>query len=182
MAKLAKKGYAVCEGNILTSRTAGRIYSDFELDSTAFASGVKAENGMILEVNPVKKTVVFPATNGGILGLHLSSEIEYHQHGLNSFAVARETSDKEPNVSTQYPRIFRLYVGDVFTTNAVEMDTVSSDDLDAVATTPVYGEPSADGYIKLKKTLPTGALAFRVVKKTTLPDGQVGIKFFVEKA
>lgn len=182
MAKLAKKGYAVCEGNILTSRNAGRIYSDFELDSTSFAGSVKAENGMILEVNPAKKTVVLPAANAGILGLHLSSEIEYHQRGLNSFAVAREASDTEPNVSTQRPRIFRLYQGDVFTTNAVEMDAVSSSDLDAAATTPVYGEPNTDGYIKLTKTAPAGTLSLRVMKKTSLPDGQVGIKFFVEKA
>lgn len=181
MAKLAKKGYAVCEGNILAARASGRIYSDCELDATEFKTA-KAENGMILGIDPVKKVATLPKTESVAIGLHMSAELEYLTRGLNSFAVAREGSVNEPNLSVQYPRIYQLHVGDVFTTNAVEMDTVDDTDLGKVEQTPVFGEPNTDGYIKLTKTPPTGALKLRVVKKTTLPDGQAGIKFFVEKA
>ena len=118
------KGYPVLEANVLKARRTGRIWSQYELDETSFSTG-KAFNGMILAIDDAKKCVKLPVattTADEVYALHFSVEAEYEHKGLNTFAVAREKVDNEPNVSVHYPRMFELSVGDVLTTNCVQLD------------------------------------------------------------
>ena len=188
-------GYPVLEANILKARHTGRIWSQYELDETSFSTGL-AYNGMILAIDDAAKSVKLPVattTADEVYALHFSAEEEYEHKGLNTFAVAREAKQNEPNVSVQYPRMFELSVGDTFHTNCVELDgdSISSvndeDDDTSVAAvlnngTKIYGKVSTSGYILLTTTKPTVGPVLQVVKLGTMPNGDWGIKFVVRKA
>ena len=188
------KGYPVQEANILKARHTGRIWSQYELDETDFASKL-AYNGMILAIDDADKSVKLPVattTADEVYALHFSVEEEYEHKGLNTFAVARESKENEPNVSVQYPRMFELSVGDVFHTNCVKLndelssidDPSDSDSLKSTieAGTAVYGKVDTSGYILLTTTKPTVGPVLQAVKLATLPNGDWGVKFVVRKA
>lgn len=192
------KGYPVLEANVLKSRHTGRIWSQYELDSTDFANS-KAYNGMILAIDDAEKKVKLPTastTSIEIYALHYSPEAEYEHKGLNSFAVARDVVENEPNVSNHYPRMFELSVGDVFHTNCVKLDgnNVTSintaDDMSSVKSfledtqspTPVYGGINSSGYIMLDTEEPTVGPVLQAVAVDTLPNGEWAVKLVVRKA
>lgn len=188
-------GYPVLEANVLKARRTGRIWSQYELDEASFSTG-KAFNGMILAVDDVNKCVKLPeatTTADEVYALHFSVEAEYEHKGLNTFAVAREKVDNEPNVSVHYPRMFELSVGDVLTTNCVQLDgsnvtAVTTDAATSVAkivsgtTSTVYGGVDPSGYIKLDTTKPTVGPVMKVVEQNTLPNGDWAVKLAVVKA
>ena len=190
-------GYPVLEANVLKSRITGRIWSQYELDETDFATG-KAYNGMILAIDDAAKSVKLPVgttTANEVYALHFSAEAEYEHRGLNTFAVAREAVQNEPNVSVNYPRMFELSVGDVFHTNCVKLDgsnvtsiNNASDTksvkalISATTPTPVYGGINTDGFIMLNTAKPTVGPVLQVVAQDTLPNGDWAVKLVVRKA
>ena len=188
-------GYPVLEANVLKARRTGRIWSQYELDEASFSTG-KAFNGMILAVDDVNKCVKLPVastTADEVYALHFSVEAEYEHKGLNTFAVAREKVDNEPNVSVHYPRMFELSVGDVITTNCVQLDgstvtAVTTDAATSVAkivsgtTSTVYGGVDPSGYIKLATNKPAVGPVMKVVEQNTLPNGDWAVKLAVVKA
>ena len=190
-------GYPVLEANVLKSRITGRIWSQYELDETSFSTGL-AYNGMILAVDDAAKSVKLPvATTSAaeVYALHYSPEAEYEYRGLNTFAVAREAVQAEPNVSVHYPRMFELSVGDVFHTNCVKLDgsnvtsiNDASDNksvkalISATTPTAVYGGVDTSGYIMLNTTKPTIGPVLQVVAQDTLPNGDWAVKLVVRKA
>lgn len=192
------KGYPVLEANVLKARRTGRIWSQYELDETSFSTG-KAFNGMILAIDDVNKCVKLPVattTADEVYALHFSVEAEYEHKGLNTFAVAREKVDNEPNVSVHYPRMFELSVGDVLTTNCVKLanntnvasindanDTKSVKALISATTpTTIYGGVGTTGYIMLDTVKPTVGPIMKVVEQNTLPNGDWAVKLAVVKA
>lgn len=190
------KGYPVLEANVLKARMTGRIWSQYELDETDFNSA-KAYNGMVLAIDDVTKSVKFPVastTSEEVYALHYSPEAEYEHKGLNTFAVAREPIQSEPNVSVHYPRMFELSVGDTFHTNCVALEdsNVSSintagDDSSLKAlieddSTIVYGGVCPEGYILLDTSAPTVGPVFKATEFSTLPNGDWAVKLVVTKA
>ena len=190
-------GYPVLEANVLKSRITGRIWSQYELDETSFSTGL-AYNGMILAIDDAAKSVKLPVgttTADEVYALHFSAEAEYEHRGLNTFAVAREAVQNEPNVSVNYPRMFELSVGDVFHTNCVKLDgsnVTSINDVNdtksvkalisATTPTPVYGGINTDGFIMLNTAKPTVGPVLQVVAQDTLPNGDWAVKLVVRKA
>lgn len=189
------KGYPVLEANVLKSRHTGRIWSQYELDETSFSTGL-AYNGMILAIDDAAKSVKLPVattTADEVYALHFSPEAEYEHKGLNTFAVAREAVENEPNVSVHYPRMFELSVGDVFHTNCVKLDgthvttisgttATSVESLISSTTSDVYGKVDTSGYIMLDTSKPTVGPVLQAVAQDTLPNGEWAVKFVVRKA
>ena len=190
------KGYPVLEANVLKSRITGRIWSQYELDETSFSTGL-AYNGMILAIDDAAKSVKLPvATTSAeeVYALHFSPEAEYEHRGLNTFAVAREAVENEPNISVHYPRMFELSVGDVFHTNCVKLDGTNvtsindASDVKSVkalvsaTTSHVYGGVNTDGFIMLNTSKPTVGPVLEVVAQDTLPNGEWAVKLVVRKA
>ena len=189
------KGYPVLEANVLKARHTGRIWSQYELDETSFSTG-KAYNGMILAIDDASKSVKLPvATTSAdeVYALHFSPEAEYEHKGLNTFAVAREAVDNEPNVSVHYPRMFELSVGDTFHTNCVKLDgthvtavsgttATTLESLVSSTTSHVYGGVNTSGYIMLDTSKPTVGPVLEAVAKDTLPNGEWAVKLVVRKA
>ena len=189
------KGYPVLEANVLKARHTGRIWSQYELDETSFSTGL-AYNGMILAIDDAAKSVKLPVattTADEVYALHFSVENEYEHKGLNTFAVAREAVQAQPNVSVQYPRMFELSVGDVFHTNCVKLDGTrvtsinTANDATSVkaklaAGAAVYGGVDTSGYIMVDTNKPAVGPVLQAVAQDTLPNGEWAVKFVVRKA
>jgi len=169
--KLASQ-YGVVELNKLAAVRTGQIEAQYELDFD------QAENGMLLVADHVAKKVKKPADADAEVYLHASVEKDYEGKGRKHFVVKQ---------GEFLPRLMKLAVGDRFETNAVEFDDTVYADFAAIATainaTTVYGVPNASGYIRLVAA-PAGteAVVLKAVEGVTLPNGENGIKFAVEKS
>ena len=177
-------GYGQLELNNVAFRRDGRVEAQCALDATDFAS-VPAENGMLLAVDRVNRTVKFFDSSDDTypIALNYTAEHMYDEraNALKDFKLER---------GTFLPRLGYLAVGDLFTTNCISYDKGSSsgqfadDDavktaLAAIGTTPLYGGASADGTIALGTSAPVKGPVLKVVEKTTMPDGTLGVKFQV---
>jgi len=178
--RLSLDGFGQVELNNVAFRRDGRIEAQCGLDATDFET-VKAENGMILAVNNIaRKVELFDADEVYPIGLNYSAEHMYDERtpGLKNFYLDIN--------SGFYPRIGYLAVGDKFTTNCVCYDdavytteAIFITALAAIGDTPLYGEPSVNGAIEISADAPESGLALLVIGKTTMPDGQLGVKFQV---
>lgn len=181
LTRLVIDGYGQLELNNAAFRRDGRIEAQCKLDDTDFAS-VPAENGMLLAVDNVNRVIKFADDASLPIALNYTSEHIYDERtpGLKNFKLER---------GTFLPRLGYLSVGDKFTTNCVSYDSASDstwtsetkfiEALGAIKTTPLYGGISADGSIKVSATAPTVGPKLLVIAKTTMPDGQLGVKFQV---
>ena len=178
MANYVSDGYGQVELNNVAFRRDGRIEAQCALDETDFAS-TPAQNGMLLAVDNITRTITKPKSGSKLIALHYSAEHMYDERkpGLKDFHLFP---------GTFLPRLGYLAVGDKFTTNTVSYNgTVEALDglLDKIDTTPVYGVPSSTGYIEAKATLAgTEPVQLLAIGKTTMPSGVPGIKFQVIKA
>lgn len=182
--RLVIDGYGQIELNQVAFRRDGRIEAQCFLDETDFAD-VPAENGMLLAIDRVNRKVKFAKDNSLPVALNYTTEHMYDERtpGLKNFKLEK---------GEFLPRLGYLSVGELFTTNCVCYDdgeyATEEDLLEAVkdkttlSTTPIYGSAGAEGAIKLSATAPTEGVVLRVVEKTTMPDGQLGFKFQVQKA
>jgi hypothetical protein len=174
-------GFGQLELNQVAFRRDGRIEAQCALDATDFAS-VPAENGMLLAVDRVNRTVKFPTSaNVAVMPVALNYTTEHmydeRANSLKDFKLER---------GTFLPRLGFLSVGELFTTNCIGMDDSEFADndaletaLEAIDTTPLYGGISDEGAIAVSATAPTAGPVLKVAEKTTMPDGQLGIKFQV---
>lgn len=188
MAKLEKIGYGQLELNQVAFPRDGRIEAQCALDTADFhEAGVKygenvyedtvyAENGMILAVNNVDRTVGFPtAAENEILALNYTAEHMYDERELGSLRYFKLVP------GTFYPRLGYLSIGDKFTTNTVDLDT-TWDKLNIKSANLVY--PGKNGYWTNDEAniATTDKVVCQIIAKTTMPDGQKALKLQVIKA
>lgn len=170
--RLAHIGYGMLERNRVNPEN---IEAQCALDAKVFANG--AEVGTIVSVD---KAAGLVKLTGKLKGILANSERLYEtgKQGLRNYHV-------EPG---KMASVLFLEDGNTFTTNTVCYDTSEftaetnlDDALAAINDTPLYGDIDATtGVIKVTKT--EGSSPFTVVKVTTMPDGQKGIKFIVTNA
>lgn len=176
--RLTIDGYGQVELNNCAFRRDGRIEAQCKPDTTDFATA-KVENGMILAVDNIARTVGF--ADGSLpVALVYSSEHIYDERtpGLKDFAL----NGKDDFL----PRLGYLAVGDKFTTNCVSYDSSEFTSEDAFvaalakfAETKLYGGISENGTIKVSATAPEGLKLLVVDGKATMPDGSAALKFQV---
>ena len=179
LTKLTKDGYGQIELNNVAFRRDGRIEAQCALATDVFSEEVPAENGMLLAVDNVTRTVKFAKDDKFPIALNYTAEHMYDERkpGLKNFKLVP---------GTFFPRLGYLSIGDKFTTNTVAYDTDEFTDeetlfkalaQDALKTTPVYGGICENGYIKLTKTAPVAGPKLLAIALTTMPDGQPAVKF-----
>ena len=179
--RLVIDGYGQVELNQVAFRRDGRIEAQCALDATDFEK-VSAENGMLLAVDNVTRTIKFPVANSDLpIALNYSAEHLYddrHQ-ALKDFKL--DIADGF------YPRLGYLAIGDKFTTNCLAYDDGEFADEDALEEAyandeVLYGGISETGAILVSATKPTHGPVLKAVKGTgagSMPDGQFAIKFQV---
>lgn len=182
--RLVVDGYGQLELNNVAFRRDGRVEAQCALDATDFADTV-AENGMLLAVDNVKRTVKFATDDSLPIALNYTSEHMYDERkvGLKDFSLSIKDGF--------YPRLGYLAVGDKFTTNCIAYnDSEYTDETKikeattqtALESAPVYGGISETGAILISATKPVVGPVLLAVKGCTMPDGQFGIKFQALKA
>ncbi len=172
LVKLEKDGYGQLELNQVAFRRSGRIEAQCRI-----ADGIEyIENGMLLAVNNVNRTVNYPEADGVYpIALHYSTEHMYDERakGLKNFKLDKNTF---------LPRMGYLGAGDKYTTNTVCFDNALS--YEAIKTglaegTVYYATASTteefEGYHEIS-TDSAKAVAL-VIAATTMPDGQLAFKF-----
>lgn len=174
-------GYGQLELNNVAFPRDGAIEAQCALSTADFSTTAPAENGMLLAVDKANNVVGKPTDATLPIALNYSAEHMYDERepGLRNFKLT-------PN--DFYPRLGYLRVGDTFTTNCLVYDTVTySDDgalvsaLESLASTSVYGGWCSEGAIEVLSTFAStyAGVKLKAVKKTTMPDSQLGVKFQV---
>ena len=172
LVNLKEDGFGQLELNQVAFRRSGRIEAQCRI-----ADGIDfIENGMLLAVNNVNRTVNYPDTKGVYpIALHYSTEHMYDERakGLKNFKLDKDTF---------LPRMGYLGAGDKYTTNTVCFeDTLSYETIkENLAKGTVYYAiaSTAEGYKGYHEitTDSTNAVAL-VIAATTMPDGQKAFKF-----
>jgi len=177
--RLTVDGYGQLEINNCAFRRDGRIEAQCKPDETDFSDAV-VENGMLLAVDNVARTVKFATDSSLPVALVYSAEHMYDERkpGLKNFYL----NGKDDFL----PRLGFLAVGDKYTTNCIAYDTSEfanesalESALDALDSTPLWAGIDASGAHKVSATAPTIGPKIRVIKKTTMPDGTLGLKMQV---
>ncbi len=170
--------YSVVEINFLAARRTGHVKAQLPLNEDVFSEDNKAENGMLLHYDTVNGYVTTPNDKDTMVMLHFSVEKEYDhlRPGLRNFAVAP---------GEFYPRLYGLYLGDTWTTDAVEFDGQDSDeDILAAYESVSKGDifcVNSDGF--LQEQAPGAGIACVVIdNEATLPNGGKALKFEVSVA
>lgn len=194
--RLVIDGYGQIELNNCAFRRDGRIEAQCKPNKADFADAKKVlENGMLLAVDNVAREVKLPVSGSDLpIAINYSTEHIYDERtpGLKNFFLK--------GANDFLPRLGYLAVGDKFTENCISFDnavdtawkadpTITGDTDSAafcrallaadLGATPIYGGISADGSVLVSATKPTEGPVLRVVKATTMPDKQFGLKFQV---
>ena len=163
LTKLAKEGYGQLELNFAAFRRNGAIEAQCKL-----ADGIEfVENGMLLAVDRVNRTVGYPAGAANeVIALNYTTEHMYDER-------SRALKDFKLEKDSFLPRLGYIGVADKFTTNTVCYDNT------AAIETYKYGKACKtsgfEGYIELTNT--RDGACVEVLAITTMPDGQKAVKF-----
>lgn len=177
--RLTISGYGQIELNQVTFPRTGRIEAQCALSTADFSTTTVCENGMLLWIDSVNSKIKKPTAATQSMGIVYSTEHMYNER-------ANALKDFYAVPGEYLPRLGYLTLGEKFTTNTVSYDdsdysteTLFLTALAGVATTALYGQWCTAGTIEVVNTAPTVGPKFEVVKKTTMPDGTVGVKFRV---
>lgn len=173
--------YAALELNQVEFVRQGMVISQTPLGEE-FTKAAPCENGMWVCADKAKGTIGSVAAVTDLIGIVYTSEKEYDAYhcGLKTFGR---------KIAGDYPRVGILSKGDTVTTNCLQYDTTdfaTEDDLftalkgldtAALFVVPVVGSPVP----KIVKSAPaTGAYA-KIVKFYTMPNGEPGVKYQMQR-
>ena len=180
--RLTIDGYGQIELNNVAFRRDGRIEAQAKPNATDFSVD-KLENGMLLAVDAAKREVKYAVDGTLPVALNYSAEHMYDEraNGLKDFYL----NGKDDFL----PRLGYLAVGDKFTTNCICYDSAVDSSwatesafisaLGTCASVTLYGGISDKGAILVSASAPTEGPKLRVIEKTTMPNGKLGVKFQV---
>ena len=158
---IAREGFGYVEPNHLSAPRNGQVYAQLP---TAEDIDV-LENGMFVKYDYAAGECNFDGE--GPWMMVFNEEKLYDERHQMHRDYAMQKSDFYDGVMT--PRVFAMVPGDIFTTNAVkEAEYTVGDKL----------KVGADGRLEAGAA-PAGEHSFKVVKETTMPDLQPGVKIQV---
>lgn len=198
MATITRNGYGVAEPNHLSAQRTAQIYAQlpavdtvYDTDgTTVITQGIDLlENGQFVKYDYLNKQVNYTGVGEWMLVFNEIKLYDERRQMYKDFAMKRD--DYTPGSSYTHegwgpfegqmvPRVFKTNIGDIFTTNTLEQpavgerqNTVGTDNI----TEGAYLTPGANGYLTVSTgTLGDGTMKWQVVKLTTMPDGQDGVK------
>ena len=192
MARMVKSTtYGGLEMNRVASVDTKQVFSQLPLEATEFAS-TACENGMVLVYDEVAGEVRLPTDAAGVIieevflvGTH---EYYYDKKYLGEFAVTIEESAVKystigfagaAQVQYTYPDLYKINIGDTFTTNTLDMASSVYADI-AVGH---FFTPRDTGLLTYDgATAAAGSsLICVVIRKYTLPNGDNAVKLRVNQ-
>ena len=163
MTMLTKNGYGQVEPNHLSAQRTGQIYAQ-----TPVADDIKVlENGAFLKLNTSNNTLGVDGSGEWMLVYNEVKLYDNAKQGYKDFVVRAD----ETVGGRIYPRMFKINVGDIFTTNLIEANLKAGDQV-----TPTVDTDSKVGILKSFDSEADPDMVFEVLKITTMPDGQPGVK------
>jgi hypothetical protein len=172
---MKRAGYGQVEPNHLSGIVTGQIYAQLPAANTI----TQFENGQFAKYNYAAGQVdTLAATDGEYMLVYNEEKLydeRYQSHKDFVYKTADFTDKK------LYPRLIRTYVGDIMTTNTIEVANTSNT-ADVTPTTSAslavgnYLTVSATGFLTKAESKPASGMAWKVVKEYTMPDGQPGVK------
>jgi len=164
--ELTRTGYGQVEPNHLSAPRTGQIYAQLPWDDSATSVTV-LENGTFAKYDMAAGKVNF--TGAGEWMLVLNEVKLYNEQYQNYKDFALKTTEATDGVIT--PRLFKTNIGDIYTTNMVKTTDAG---LKVVDVNLVVG---TTGILEKEPATPVaGAMTWKVVKVTTMPDGQAAVK------
>lgn len=156
---IKKDGYGQVEPNHLSAPRDGGVWAQLPANEEIEI----LENGMFVKYDYANDECNF--TGDGAWMLVFNEEKLYDERYQMHKHYAQKVTDYYDG--KMYPRVFRISVGDLFTTNMFAEGTVLAKG-DKVA-------PGADGILAAAGNDAEGVV-FQVAKETTMPDGQPAVK------
>lgn len=149
-----KTGTGYVEPNHLSGPRNGQIYAQLTPNS-AIAS---LENGQFVKYDLAANEINFTGAGEWMM---VYCEMKNYSDVISDDAVMAYVAGKTP-----IPRLTKVNVGDIYTTNEVADGTVQGDLL----------QPSATGLLTKIATPAVGVITLQATKETTLPDGRAAVK------
>ena len=159
MALIEKKGYGQVEPNHLSAQRDGHIYAQLPCNIDV------VENGMFLKYDLENGEI---NTTGDGESMLVYSEVKLYDgraKAYKNFALLKTESSDGKN----YPRLFGTSIGDFYTGNLFDVTTAKGS-LKGVKLTVVNGILTETADVAGK------ANVWKVVKETTMADGQYALK------
>lgn len=158
---IARKGFGYVEPNHLSAPRNGQVYAQLPA-----AEDIDVlENGMFVKYDYAAGECNFDGE--GPWMMVFNEEKLYDERHQMHRDYAMQKADFYDGVMT--PRVFAMVPGDIFTTNAVK---------EAEYNVGAKLKVGADGRLEAGAA-PAGEHSFKVVKETTMPDLQPGVKIQV---
>lgn len=167
-ATFVKKGYGQVEPNHLSAQRTGQIYAQLPVNKDIEI----LENGQFVKYDYATGEVNFTGVGEWMLVFNEVKVYEDRQTDAD-FAMIRDNYDARvydatghlmPEDTKMVPRVFKTNVGDIFTTNCINEESVEVGD--------ILSPAEADGILAKGE----GDIQWQVVKIYTMPDGQPGVK------
>ena len=177
---MQRKGYGQVEPNHLSGIVTGQIYAQLPAKANTAASGqpsnaiTQLEQGQFAKYDYAAGEVNF--TGEGEFMLVYNEEKLYDEREQSHKDFVYKVGDFADGKI--YPRLIRTYVGDIMTTNTIEVPNNSNTAKVGTASLAVgnYLEISATGFLTKAESKPATGIVWKVVKEYTMPDGQPGVK------
>jgi len=180
MSKITRIGYGQVEPNHLSAQKTGQIYAQLPANSDITI----LEQGQFVKYDYVNNEVNF--TGDGEWMLVYNEEKLYDEREQSHRHFALKADDFTPGSDITHgglgpfkgqmtPRVFKTNVGDIFTLNTFgENNTSGNTTYDGIEITAgTVLSPNTTGFLAEDGD---GTIKFKVVKITTMPDGQIGVK------
>ena len=187
---MTRKGYGQVEPNHLSGIVTGQIYAQLPAATTktvtngetTYGGIVQLEQGQFAKYDYAAGKVNFTGDGEFMLVYNEEKLYDERKQSHKDFVYKVEDFTDEQ----MYPRLIKTNVGDIFTTNTIAVANTS--DTAPVGTVSLadgnYLPVGTNGFLSLvtgtgdaaATTMPTTGMVWKVVKETTMPDGQPGVK------
>ena len=161
-------GFGQVEPNHLSAQRTGQIYAQLKA-----ASALKVlENGMFVKYDYANNEVNLSGAGEWMLVLN---EVKLYDEAWRETYKDYAMQAKNAVAGEIVPRVFKTNVGDIFTTNCLEVANTSGSAEVEMSDVKVGDTlaPNAQGYLAAAAD---GEMLWKVVKVYSMPDGQPAVK------
>lgn len=180
MATIQRKGYGQVEPNHLSAQKTGQLYAQLPAATNSngtLTATAQLEQGQFLKYDYAKGCADLTGLGEWLMVYNEEKLYDPRRQAHKDF-VAKATDYSDGFI---YPRLYRIELGDIFTTNTIGAANTTGPDAIVGTVALAVGEycevDTSTGFLKkAANATGTNLPIFEVAAVTTMPDGQVGVK------